>query len=492
MAQTDITQEKIDEFNVKPSDIVFLTGSGISLDSGLPDWATFVKNLLIESKTMDSDLAELFVRRQSNLLVIADGAHQSAKSNNLEWKQVALKGLYGTGVNEKPASQMHKIVARYQFEFSCPVLTTNFDVLHEIAGLKHLEHLVENGWNPDEDADPDEFIPKSHDEDRHDDEGRIVISHLHGVLDPRPDGLISEEKSLIIGQSDYNNLFKKGTSWQSKVIDDFVRGHKTFVVLGHSLNDQDIQNWFHRHSEDDFTAYFFVARESLGVDKETFERLFDPIKQQWSSINVTTIMIDDYVDANQILLEVYYRNKEGSNNRYNPPATRISCLYSKIENDTRKASEDTLMWIESVEKPCDADIDDFDVSVWIADGKGSIHRFSSLNRIFLKMDPLKSIETGFDSEYLAGRAICSNSVMLEDGSDGKWNTVMARSFSCEFADGPELSIGVVTVAVKFKDQSSDSSLEQRVYILEQLRVYIDTLREILSCEFSRLVSSLAE
>ena len=86
MAQTDITQEKIDEFNVKPSDIVFLTGSGISLDSGLPDWATFVKNLLIESKTMDSDLAELFVRRQSNLLVIADGAHQSAKSNNLEWK----------------------------------------------------------------------------------------------------------------------------------------------------------------------------------------------------------------------------------------------------------------------------------------------------------------------------------------------------------------------------------------------------------------------
>lgn len=431
---------------------------------------------------MDSDLAELFVRRQSNLLVIADGAHQSAKSNNLEWKQVALKGLYGTGVYEKPASQMHKIVARYQFEFSCPVLTTNFDVLHEIAGLKHLEHLVENGWNPDEDADPDEFIPKSHDEDRHDDEGRIVVSHLHGVLDPRPDGLISEEKSLIIGQSDYNNLFKKGTSWQSKVIDDFVRGHKTFVVLGHSLNDQDIQNWFHRHSEDDFTAYFFVARESLGVDKETFERLFDPIKQQWSSINVTTIMIDDYVDANQILLEVYYRNKEGSNNRYNPPATRISYLYSKIENDTRKASEGTLTCIESVKKPYYANIDDFDVSVWIADGKGSIHRLSSLNRIFLKMDPLKSIETGFDSKYLAGRAICSNSVMLEQASDGKWNTIMARSFSCEFTDGPELSIGVVTVAVRFKDQKS----------LEQLRVYIDALRETLSCEFSRLVSSLTE
>lgn len=96
------------------------------------------------------------------------------------------------------------------------------------------------------------------------------------------------------------------------------------------------------------------------------------------------------------------------------------------------------------------DVDQLNLTLWLANGAGTLVRWASGDRIHLDHDGLREIEIGFDSPWIAGQALGADSVLIQDldaSHKRRWKSVLATPVTVEYPGHPPMAVAALTVGL---------------------------------------------
>ncbi|MDO4900940.1 SIR2 family protein [Actinomyces sp.] len=482
MAFPDITRELIDRIITPPDKLIFLTGSGISYEAGYPTWDEFVINLLVGSGALpDRDSARRYLAA-GNRQVIAEGARAVCKAGarrrdqdpDNAWLLLVARALHPANIPDDaipPPTTLHHILARHAAAHGLPILTTNFDLLHEGAASDYDRSYV---FVRDDFQLGESFISCDNGDDRY----LPTVFHLHGYVD---DTMSQEGETLtgftsvnpIVTQSDYNKVLRNKSSWQLELLNAIrVSGFSLFIV-GHSLTDHDLQAWFEAirdatsgsHNSADSASptettplgYLVIAKESLGplrdledADFADYRRL---LEKQWEELGITVLITEHFSDATTLIEEHLYRCGADSTYRSDnkSPQERVSHIFSSIVNSDRLETTSRALAKCAMLNLEDDRLARSDVSVWLADGSHQLHRIGKQGHVFLTPEVVKTISTRPGSMWVAAQALHSETQRVETEDIEHWDAILGQRVTISQPDKPPTVCGSVTIAVQLAD-----------------------------------------
>ncbi|PHP53118.1 SIR2 family protein [Actinomyces ruminis] len=485
MAFPDITRELIDRIVTPPDKLIFLTGSGVSYEAGYPTWDEFVINLLVGSGALpDRDSARGYLAAVGNRQVIAEGARAACYDDSRRrgqnpddaWLLLVARALHPANTPDDaiaPPTTLHHILARHATTHGLPILTTNFDLLHEGAAsdFNRSEVFVRDDFQLGE-----SFINY----DSRDDSYRPTVFHLHGYVD---DTMSQEGGTLtgftsanpIVTQSDYNKVLRDRSSWQLELLKAIRASGFSLFIVGHSLTDHDLQAWFeairdsasNSHSSDDSTSptesvplgYLVIAKESLGrlrdlgdADFAEYRRL---LEQQWEQLGITVLITEHFSDATTLIEEHLYRYGAGSTSRsgHQSPQERVSHIFNSIVSGNRLETTSRALARCATLNLEDDRLARSDVSVWLADGSHQLHRIGKQGHVFLIPEVVKTIGTRPGSMWVAAQALHSETQQVETKDIEHWDAILGQRVTISQPDKPPTVCGSVTIAVQLADDA---------------------------------------
>ncbi len=427
----------MDRFRNSGADVhtTILLGAGASTTSGLPDWDTFATRLLLQSRSvLEEETAKLLLSRQDPLIVVEAARVAFGK----KWEPKLRNALYD-GVSSLDPSPLHLAAVGHFLAGKgedSSLVTLNFDTLLEeaIQGEMGCEAIAVVDAEPHDSAH--------------------AVHHLHGVITP------TRTESVILTLSDFTSLIAASDSWQSEYFRSALsRG--ALVIAGTSYRDPDVRQWLHaavhEHRAEN-SAFVLLAREGFAVSKEDFKRIEIALSDQWKAVGLTPVLLQDHSDAAQIIREL--RHFHGDD--YQSPQERAVEVWHRHSRDF---DELQLKYVERLEVGAATmkealDVMKLNLTLWLSDGEGRLARWAAQDRLYRDFDALRTVETGHDSPWIAGRALGADALLFQDlDHDGtkQWKSVLAIPVPVRHPNFPTLSSAVLTIGLPDSASRFESS-----------------------------------
>ncbi len=428
-----------------------LLGAGASAAAGLPGWDALAEQLLIESDVVAGpEEAKAFLARQDAML-----AAEAAKASASDWPAVLRKALYGDDDEPEPAV-LHLAAAALAAGRDAGLVqlhTLNFDpllgtalrrALDEIGSPALVHERAESAAGP---------------------AGHHTVNHLHGLLPVDPG---ESARGIVLTIRDFAQLGAQPRPWQVAALQDSIQ-KGPLILAGTSYRDPDIRQWLY-DTHKDHEVVVLLARQGLGLDRETFDRLRAALEDQWQAIDVRPIAMHDHADAAQALRELPHVNDPG----YRSPRDRAQAVWaaqlSSFDDAQRRHSEQLRTELDRLRVHLGPESN---LTLWLADGDGHLVRWAAPDRIYVDPNRLRFADVGHDSPWVAGRCLGRDdrlAVNLEGprGATQRWRSVVAAPVVVEAAGGPGFSSGVLTSASP--DSLDHHDLEQWQETLTELAI----------------------
>lgn len=409
-----------------------LLGAGASTTSGLPTWDEFAARLLHMSGSVSSlGAAELLVAHQDPLLV-AEAARAAAGDR---WEQILRRALY-EGVQELDVSSLHLAAVGHLLTGASEdtkLVTLNFDTLLEQAIESEKALMVPV-------VDGDAVTNQAH--------------HLHGVI------ALDRVDDVVLTLTDFTDLVSRENSWQLDLLrDSIARG--ALIIAGTSYRDPDLRQWLHTvlaQRPERHAAVVLLARQGFALSKDDFSAIERALVDQWKSVGMRPVLLQDHSDAAQIIRELRHVNKAD----YVSPQQRARLVWEAHATEfarlQRRYSDQLAMDAEVLRNSLTADR--LNLTLWLADGEGGIARWATQDRYYRSVTDLRVVETGHDSRWIAGRALGSESVLfknVEDGFTVRWRSVLALSIPVQMESWPPIATAVLSVGLPDLARTYESS-----------------------------------
>ncbi|MBY6413935.1 SIR2 family protein [Rhodococcus sp. BP-252] len=406
--------------------LTILLGAGASTSSGLPDWDTFASRLLVSSGAVtDSEIATLLMERQDPMLVV-EAAKAAAGTR---WPQVLRGALYAEVEDEEP-SPLHLAAVGHLLDPAAPstdLVTLNFDTLLEKAIERETSAVVRSSSSGStvEDAD-------------------FTVQHLHGVIRREA------TDQVILTLSEFYDVIADDSAWQASYIRAAVtRG--ALVIAGTSYRDPDVRHWLHSalpSKPSDREALVLLARQGFKMTKAQFEAAKDALANQWTAIGIKPVLLEDHADAAQIIRELHHVH--GAN--YLAPQERSRTIWNA---HSRQFAELQTTYVDLLDADAEImsrelNVTRLNVTLWLADGTGGLVRWAAHDRVYRSIAALRRIETGHDSQWIAGRALGGEEMLHQDldgGGTRRWRSVLALPISVPHPELPAVASAVLTLGL---------------------------------------------
>jgi hypothetical protein len=415
--------------------VTLLLGAGASTSSGLPEWDTLAARLLFESKSVTTmEAAEQLVKRQDPLLV-AEGARAALENR---WDHRVRSALY-KGLDDLSPTALHLAAAGHALANDpeqTTVITLNFDTL--------LEDAIEIDGPGRSDSRVDAIRPS----DKH------AVHHLHGIAS------LTTSKDVVLTLTDFNKLLGDPNCWQQELLTSSA-AQGAIVIAGTSYRDPDVRRWLHVALEgapSDNAALVLLARQAFGVSREKFEGIQKALVDQWESAGLSAVILEDFTDAAQIIRELRHLHSPN----YEAPQQRAARLWQE-----HVQKFDALQELYSDALLADAnllrdafDVEQLNVTLWLADGAGQVARYASQDRRYRSIDDVRRVPSGHDSAWNAGKALGAESINFDDLGDGttsRWGTVFTVPIRVSLGGLPDIATAVLSVGLPDKAQSYEAS-----------------------------------
>lgn len=430
MSAADLSSQVLDQFRDVglETHTTILLGAGASMGSGLADWDTLAIRLLTESgSVLDENAAQLLLANQDPLLVVE--AARARMPDQQAWEVCLQHALYGKDPAPEALgpSPLHLAAAGYHLAggpTDSRLVTLNFDTLLETA--------------IDLDTDQEAY---SSTRGNGADHGHVV-HHLHGLVTQ------DSVRDVVLTLNDFTDLVADKEAWQPIYLEDCVtRG--ALVIAGTSYRDPDLRQWLRialRKKPNAHEALVLLAREAFGMSKNEFASLENALSDQWRAVGLKPILLQDHADAAQILRELRHLNSP----TYMTPQQRALAVMAAHTAQfdhfqasyAARLSEDAAMLGDAL------GIAKFNVSLWLADGRGKLTRWASQDRIYRSADAIHGVRTGHDSPWIAGQALGADAMLLEQlepHETGQWQSVLAVPIVVPHPDLPAATLAILTV-----------------------------------------------
>lgn len=402
-----------------------LLGAGASTTSGLPGWDELATRLLVGSGVVaDTDSATILLDRQDPVVVVeaARATYGSA------WEQKVRLALYD-GVTATEYSPLH--LAAVAHALGAPgtntsLVTLNFDTLLEQALEEETGQSV--GSIADSGAKPVEWS----------------VHHLHGIVSP------TVTENLVLSLTDFLEVIGADDSWQLKYLRAALN-QGAVIVAGTSYRDPDVRQWLHAARKDapeDHAVIVLLSRQGYGVSRQQFEQLKQALTQQWEAVGLRPILLNDYSDAAQVIRELRYVNRSD----YLAPQQRARAVW---EHHQERFAALQVEYVEALKADSalirlSLDVDRLNMTLWLSDGCGGLVRWAAEDRIHLSPTGLRRVETGFDSIWIAGKALGSDTLLIQDIEESgtrQWRSVLALPVPVPHPTLPTMSAAVLTIGL---------------------------------------------
>lgn len=428
MSGPDLTAEMMNSFRSSGSEdhLTILLGAGASITSGLPDWDTFATRLLVGNGLISEGAARILLAHQDPIIVV-EAARSVSKDS---WETKLSKALYGgvASLDSLDSSPLH-LAAAGRFlnkPEKTSLVTLNFDTLLERTidsdgGEKTLS--LTNGRQA---------------------EGKPAVHHLHGIITP------DCTQDVVLTLTDFTTLIAQQSAWQVQFLHD-VMEKGALIIAGTSYRDPDLRQWLHAALQENpgHKAFVLLARESFGVSKGEFEQLKGALSAQWMAIGLEPILLEDHTDAAQIIYEIGHLDQEN----YLSPQERSRKVWDAHCEKFNDLQEE---YVEQLAKDAEAlktyfDVKELNITLWISDGRGSLVKWASQDRIYRDPTTLRRVETGHDSPWFAGLALGAEALVfqnLDDTRTRRWLSVLAIPLPViTHPDLPSVTSAVLTVGL---------------------------------------------
>lgn len=209
---------------------------------------------------------------------------------------------------------------------------------------------------------------------------------------------------------------------------------------------------------DEHAAVVILAREGFDLTREQFAELKVALEYQWSAVGLRPVLVDDHSDAAQAIKELRSVNMAG----YLAPQERATLVWNHCQAEfaaLQPRFADLLQ--EDAEKLKTAfDVDRLSLSLWLSNGKGALARWAADDRMYRDPAGLRLVETGFDSAWIAGRALSADGLLIQNierSGTRRWRSVAAVPVPVEHPTHPTMSMAVITVGLPDEAKAYDAS-----------------------------------
>ncbi|ANR63917.1 hypothetical protein C627_15050 [Corynebacterium glutamicum ZL-6] len=411
-----------------------LLGAGASITSGLPDWNTLAVSLLLRSNAVkQEEVAELLLNHQDPMIVVESAKVESGES----WNVLLKECLYADSVPvaELIPSALHRAVVGHFLAKpdKTSLVTLNFDAILELALENELEGAIKV-----------ESITSGAQTEKIDATQVIEVHHLHGIITP------DYANDVILTFTDFAQLIEQDDSWQVKYLHQAVQ-KGALIIAGTSYRDPDLRQWLFKALQEKpkgHSAFVLLARQAFNLTKERFHQIKPALSSQWRAIGLVPVFVNDHTDTAQIIRELRHANSEG----YKSPDERCKEIWDFHQTHFHKKQylyvaqlSEQAFYLKEI-----FDTTQIDLSLWISNGDGKLVKLASMGRIYNNVDVLKVVETGHDSEWIAGQALGSDDTLLVDLEENitrRWNSVVAVPVSTEHPELPPITNAVITIGL---------------------------------------------
>ncbi|WP_167748894.1 SIR2 family protein [Cellulomonas sp. HD19AZ1] len=430
MSAADLDKATINQLRPLAADRVsVLLGAGASAGAGLPGWDALARDLLVRSGAVGNHTeASTFLARQDAIL-----AAEAAKAATSDFASLLRQTLYDGPTAPEPAV-LHLAAAALAARHNPGTVqlhTLNFDTL--LGDALRLA-LAESGIKAEvhERAESRQGPPDAY-----------VVNHLHGILPPDP---AAPDRGIVLTLSDFARLGAEPHPWQVAALQDSIQ-KGPLILAGTSYRDPDIRQWLHSTHKDHEVAVL-LAREAIGLDRATFERLKPALENQWTAIGVRPVTLHDHADAAQALRELPHLCEPD----YRSPQERAATVWAQQASKFRWGQQFHNQQLQDHVDQLRPHLgDEANLTLWIADGCGRLVRWSAPDRTYVDPAQLRRVEVGHDSAWVAGQCLGRDDVLAADldgprGATQRWRSVVAAPITVEVDGGPAFSSAVLTSA----------------------------------------------
>lgn len=429
MSAPDLTVEIMEQLRASGAEkhTTLLLGAGASTTSGLPGWDELATRLLIGSRSVDDiDSAQLLLSRQDPLIAV-----EAARSEyGDKWLRKVRTALYeGVASTEFSPLQLatvaHTLGGKPE---NTSLVTLNFDTLLEQALEQESGSKVAS------------LTAGSSSEG----DGTYQVHHLHGVVSP------TATDEVVLTLTDFLDLISKPNSWQMNFLRDAV-GRGALIIAGTSYRDPDVRQWLAaalKEAPAEHAAIVLLARQGFGVDKQQFAKLERALSAQWTAVGMRPLLLHDFSDAAQVIRELRHVNAEG----YLAPRERAKQIWEFHSAGFAKLQQSYVAELgrnaESIRQVLD--VEHLNLTLWLADGNGRLARWAAQDRVYLDPSGLRAVETGYDSPWIAGKALGSEALLFQDlPSDHirQWRSVLALPLPAPHPTLPTMTSAVLTIGL---------------------------------------------
>lgn len=420
------------------SQTTLLLGAGASVTSGFPSWEALARDLLRRSGAVtDPSAASLLIKNQDPLLV-AEAARHAAGA---DWETVVRDALYKPGASYD-FSALHLAAAGLLLSAGSrqvKLATLNFDSMLEQALLAEDSRLRVRSVTDSSAGGP------------------FDIHHLHGLVTP------TDAADVVLSLRDFTHLGRQDQPWQRRYIERAV-DNGALVIAGTSYRDPDVRQWVQialEQGPDDHAALVLLAREAFNMSRAQFDSARPALMGQWEAIGLRAVPVQDHADAAQAIRELPVLDQPG----YLSPSERAIGLWDAIVGDftaLQPAHSDRLA--EMVDETLGTlGGGAANATLWIADGRSQLVRWATGDRYYRDPSHLRRVAAGFDSEWIAGKALGSSALLARDVNEHtagthRWQSVLAIPIDVERVGGPPLTSAVLSIGLEGPRSSYDEAV----------------------------------
>lgn len=418
-----------------------LLGAGASTTSGLPGWNDLVTRLLTGSGAApDEASARLLLGRQDPLIV----AEAARARYGASWLDKVRNELYRVSTAPE-SSPLHLAVVSHALAGDpgdTSLVTLNFDT------------LIEQTLEREQALSGAHVIPVRSVSDSAARRTYADVHHLHGVIDT------SDSRDVVFTLTDFLDVLSNPESWQRDYLHSAL-GRGAVIIAGTSYRDPDVRQWLHSarsSAPDEHAALVILAREGFDLTREQFGALKVALEYQWSAVGLRPVLVDDHSDAAQAIKELRSVNMAG----YLAPQQRAALVWNHCQREfaTLQPQFANLLRDDAEILRTAFDVDRLSLSLWLSNGAGALARWAADDRIYLDPSALRLVETGFDSAWIAGRALSADGLLIQNielSGTRRWRSVAAVPVPVEHPTHPTMSMAVITVGLPDEAEAYDAS-----------------------------------